>query len=341
MNRYQRFSPIRPLLLLLAVAVATQCIAGRAAAEMVDRVVAVVNNDVITLSELDQEGHAIFQKVAATASAGDLPEKLAEARDEVLNTMIDQRLIAQKAKASHVSVSSKDIDEAMANILRRNNLTRAQLLEKLRESGLDEASYRQTLKSQILQHRLIQADIGPKVVVTDDMILTYYDSHYTTRLAKGAYYLLQMGFSWKDRSGKTLSKAAQYANRLDAKQRAEQAHRLAEEGKDFGTLAHRYSDLPSAADGGDIGTFQLDDMASYMRDTVAKMKPGDISTIIETPEGYQFFKLVSIGDGSIVKKASLGSVKEKIREMLFNREMKKAYSLWVKNLKNEAYIQKL
>ena len=341
MNRIQHFSRLSVLLLLIVAALAWQLHARQARAEMVDRVVAVVNNDVITLSELDQEGHAVFQKIAADSSPEELQAKMAKAREEILDTLIDQRLIAQQAKTSHIRVTKKDIDKALADILKRNKMTKAQLLAKLAESGMDEASYRRTLKSQILQHRLIQADIGQKVVVTDNMILDYYDKHYTTRLPKGAYYLLQMGFNWRSPDGKPLTQAALYANRLDARDRAEKVHKLAQQGRDFATLARRYSDLPSAADGGDIGVFQLGDMATPMRNSVAKLKSGQISKVVETSDGYQFYKVIAIGDGSIFQKTPLASVKEKIRGILFNREMKKAYIKWVKNLKNQAYIQKL
>lgn len=310
-------------------------------AEMVDRVIAVVNNDVITLSDLDAEGGSTFRKIAATTSSANLEAELAAARADILETLIDKRLINQKAAEKKITVSEAEIDTVFDNILQRNNLTKEQLLAKLEEAGVDEKAYRVTLNTQILQNKLVGADVTSKIVVTEDMILDYYDTHYISQENSGGYYLLQIGCSWEDAENPDAPKAAQYANKVDAQKRAEKAHKLATSGKDFAELARTYSDLPSKEDGGDIGTFQLDDMAADMRAAVSGIKPGDISEIIETSSGYQFFKLVSSGEDAIVKKASYEAVKDSIKQELFDQEAKKAYAEWVKQLKDQAYIQKM
>lgn len=310
-------------------------------AEMVDRVVAVVNDDVITLSELDAEGQNVFRKIAATTPAENLAAELAAARADILETLIDKRLIAQKAAAKNITVSDAEVDAAFGNVLQRTRMTREQLLAKLQEAGLNETVYKTTLKSQILQNKLVGADVSSKIVVTEDMILDYYDTHYISRVDDGAFYLLQMGFSWQDPENGETSKAAQDAHKEDARKRAERVHNLARAGQDFGALARKFSDLPSRVDGGDIGTFQLNDMAAYMRDAVSELQPGEISEIIETPAGYQFFKLLSSGEDAIIKKASYEAVKDTIKQELYDEELQRAYAQWVRELKDQAYIQKL
>jgi peptidyl-prolyl cis-trans isomerase SurA len=318
-------------------------------AEMVDKVVAVVNDDVITLSDLEREGEPTFRKIAAKAPSDQLAPALAAARAEILETMIDKSLINQKAAAQKITVTDAEIEAAFANVMQRTKMSREQLLAKLDDAGVDEAIYKETLKTQLLQNKLIGSDVSAKIVITDDMILDYYDTHYVSHAAAPqaattgntgdtGYYLLQIGCSF------------QGGDRSEARKRIEEAHELAKSGEDFGAVARKFSDLPSRADGGDIGTFELSDMAEDMRRVVAGLQAGEVSEIIETPAGYQFFKLRSGGgtggttsasSSSIVAKAPYDQVKEKIKQELFEQEMKKAYGQWVKELKAQAYIQKL
>lgn len=307
-------------------------------AEMVDRVVAVVNNEIITLSELDKEGETAFRKIAASSSATNREAQLAAARAEILETLIDKRLITQKAATKKLTVSDAEIDAAFQNVLNRTNMTREQLLAKLDEAGVDEPVYRSTLKTQLLQNKLVGADVSSKIVVTEDMILDYYDTHYVSRAKGEGLYLLQIGCGWQDGEG---AGGDLSARKNEAKERVEKAHDLAKSGKDFGDLARKFSDLPSGADGGDIGTLEPDDMADDMRKAVADLKPGEISDVIETSTGYQFYKLLSSGEDAITKNASYEAVKNEIKQELYEQEMKKAYAQWVKELKDQAYIQKL
>ena len=328
------------LLFLLPLVSAT-----RLSAEMVDKVVAVVNDDIITLSELEKEGERAFRKIASTTPPDQLQARLAAVRSQVLDAMIDQRLIDQKAAAKNITVSEAEIDAAYGEVMRRTGMSREQLLQKVEDSGMDEASYRSTLRSQLLQNKLLGSDVSAKVIITDEMILDYYDNHYVARqagparkpVASGSYYLLQIGCSWQ--SG---------GQKQEALNRARKARELALAGEDFGKLARQFSDLPSKMDGGDIGTFELDELAADMRGAIAGLAVGEISEIIETPAGFQFFKVVSGGAesaaqpaGNLVAKAPLEQVREAIRQELYEQEMRKAYAEWVKDLKSQAYIQKL
>ncbi len=310
-------------------------------AEMVDKVVAVVNDEVITLSELDKEGESTFRKVATTTPSEDLQRALTTARAEVLETLIDKKIIAQKAAAQNITVSDAEVDAALANVMKRTRMTREQLLAKLEEAGVDEAVYKNTLRSQILQNKLVGADVTSKIIVTEEMILDYYDTHYVSKSNVDGYYLLQIGCTWLTAETKNNPQAATNAEKLDARKRIEKVHQLASSGQNFSELARKYSQLPSRTDGGDIGTFELDDMAADMRSAVSSLKPGGISKIIEMSSGYQFFKLLSSGDGNYTQKESYEAVKESIKQELYEEQVQKAYADWVKKLKDQAYIQKL
>lgn len=311
------------------------------AAQLVDKVVAVVNDEIITLSELNEEGKTVFKRIAATTPADQLEDTLMHAREDVLDSLIDKRLIAQEAAENHIQVSDSEVDAAVENTIKRNRITKEQLAGELAKAGLDESTYRSTLRSQILQSKLVGAEVHSKIVITEDMIQQHYREQYTSEIENGAYYILQMGFSWNTSGDGDQSSAALYANKVDAKKRAERIRNLVVAGQDFGELARKYSDLPSSEDGGDLGTFLLEDMAEDMKEAVAELKAGEVSEIIETPVGYQFFKVLSAGEDVVVEKEPYESVREEIRNALFEAEAEKTYKQWVKELKDKAYIQKL
>jgi peptidyl-prolyl cis-trans isomerase SurA len=306
-------------------------------AEVVDKVVAVVNDEVITLSELEEETAGLYRSIAQDNSAESTLDALEEAREATLNSMIERRLIKQKAKKYNITVTDEDVNNAYEGMRKKMSLNPLEFQQKLAESGLTEESYRYKLKSQILQQKLLSFDVRDKIVVTDEMVLDYFDENYTSKVDKGSYYLLQMGFSWP----KTNDPEQLAATKKETREKAERVYNLAKGGQDFKSLAKKFSDLPSASDGGDIGSFTLDEMAPAMRDAVAPLKPNELSKIIETPAGYQFFKLLSGDKNAIVVSASFEAVKEDIKQKIFEEKLKEAYSEWVKKLKDDAYIQRL
>jgi len=173
------------------------------------------------------------------------------------------------------------------------------------------------------------------------MVKQYYDSHAAEKsVTKGGYGLLQMGFTWGQSPESNKSAPNLYADKMDAKQRAERIHKLAKDGQDFRELAKKHSNLPSAKEGGDIGVFQEDDMAPDMREAVIHLKPGEISNVIETQAGFQFFKLVANKDGADTQ-STFEAAKDGIREILYEQQLKKEFDTWVKNLREQAYIKKM
>lgn len=319
--------PVLPLLFFPQIVVS----------EIVDKVIAVVNDDVITLSELEKETEGIYSRVAQSESEENVLTAINKARNDALDSMIDQRLIQQKADQLGVNVSPGEVDAAFEQMRTRNNLSPDEFILKLHESGLSEEAYRKRLQESILQNKLLSIDVRSKIVVTDDMVQDYYNNSYLPEMGGETYYLLQIGLDWDaNLSGEELQKA-----KNEAKNTAEKARNLALEGKDFKQLARDFSNLPSAEDGGDLGTFTLDEMASAMKDAVKNLQAGQISPILETSAGYQFFKLLSKEKNPSVTTTPYDEVKEDIKEKLYDEKLKKTFKQWVDDLKNNAYIQKL
>lgn len=308
--------------------------------ETVDRVLAMVNNDVITLSEVNEEAADAYRSLAKSMSGQELVKAMNEARESALDMLIDQKLILQKAQKDHVTASEEEIDSALQKLKKQSagGDGGANMFSNVDISGYSDETLKRRLKIEIIQGKLVSYDVRAKVVVTDEMVREYYRKNYAAEEEHGKYYLLQIGFTWD----KNLDDAEAIAEaRLKKKQEAERIRKQAEDDEDFKELAKKFSDLPSASDGGDIGAFSLDDMSASMQHAIKDLKPGEISEVIETDDGFQFFKLLSEDE----KKKETGddqfdSVKDQIRNKLFQEKLKETYLDWVQNIKEKAYIQK-
>ena len=313
-----------------------QLFAATTSAETLDRVVAVVNDDIITLSDLNEAGKDFLQKVQESAPKGEMEQATREANERVLSQLINQQLITQEAQKANVQLSDNEFNQAYEKNFQALNISREEFLKKLGEAGLTEEVYEKNLRNQLLRDKLILYEVRSKIIITEEMINQYYNNEYAGEVEDGGYYLLQIGFLWDTDDAGSLEAAKE-----NARKRAEEIHKLAVDGGDFGELARKHSELPTAADGGDLGIFDEDDMADYMRDVVLPLKAGDISSVVETPIGYQFFKILSRQEGDVVHQAPFYEVKEEIRKKLFEREFKQQYQSWVEEIKQGAYIKKM
>ena len=300
-------------------------------AEMVDRIIAIVNDDVITFSDLNREGAALFRRITQEAPPEQVERTLLKAREEMLSSLIDKLIVAQRAKKMGVSVSNPEVDAAIKSIIERNKTTPEKFWQQMTLMGSNEQDYREIIRSQILQEKLIDYEIRSRVVVTEERIREFYEKNYAQKMQEEAYHILQMGFVWKENT---------QAAKDDARRRAEETHQQALAGQDFRSLAQQSSDLPSAKDGGDIGVFKKSEMAAYMKASILSLQPGQISAILETPAGYQFFKLLS-DRGEVGLQATYESVKEQIRQRLYEEAMNSQFHKWVKELRDQAYIKKI
>jgi len=303
---------------------------------LVDRVVAVVNNDVITLSELENTGREFFTRIKAKAPAAEVDSALEKAREEVLSSLIDKTIVRQQAEHLSITVSEEEIDAAIDQILARNNATIEDFRKELAAMDVPEQEYRDNIGEQILQSKLINYEVRSRIVITEDDIKEYYQKEYTQEKGESGYHLLQMGFTWRNMI--SLEKAG-FDTKEEAREKAEEVRARVLAGESFKGLAQSLSNLPSAADGGDIGNFKRDEMAAYMKDAISSIKPGEISPIVETGNAFQFFKLLSVNEGDIIVKAPYESVREEIRDILYRQEMEEQYNIWVKSLREEAYIK--
>lgn len=297
-------------------------------AELVDRIVAIVNDEVITLSELEE---AVSPYVGQIRTAGYGPEKkqemLFKVRQDILNRMIERKLTEQQGEALGVSVSEREVDERIERIKEEEFLTEEALKEALAEEGYTLEEYRKRIKSQILGAKLINKEVKSKVAITEDEIRAYYDEHKDAFAAQKKYHLrtILVRVDWEDEADKRA--AQEKIETVAIKSRA---------GVPFADLARQYSEDITAEDGGDIGWFSIQELTQELRETVRWMEEGEVTPVLETEQGYQILKLEEI-EGSAGK--TLEEAKAEIQETMYRRMVERRYDDWLKELREDAYIK--
>ncbi len=313
---------------LLVLLVFVPCLSQ---AEVIDRVVAVVNDDLITLSELNSEGALHFDKIRQQVPPEQRAEALATARKEILSSLIERKLIAQRAAKRDITLSDEEVDMQYFHVLEQNNLSEEQFKTELAKAGITPSMYKENLRSQMIRQRLIGVEIRSKVVITNEQIEEYYHSKYGQQSEGDGLHILQIGCLW--------GPGSKTADKKEARMRAEQLRGMVMAGENFKDIAQSYSELPSATDGGDIGIFLQDELSKPMQDGLAGLRPGEVSPIIESGESFQFFKLLSAKSGNVITQAPLESVREEIRALLTEQLLKEKFDRWVIQLRESSYVE--
>ncbi|NII56298.1 peptidylprolyl isomerase [Luteibacter sp. SG786] len=243
-----------------------------------DRIVAVVEEDVILQSELDEAINAIVRQYAS--NPGQLPPKDVLAR-QVLDRLILMRLQVQRANDQGIRVSDQDIDQAAGNVAQQNKMSLDQLRAAVEQDGFSYAAFRQQLSDQIIAQKLHESVVRDQVTVTDAEVNNLLAS---PTYKAGEVHLAHIQISTPAGGG---------ANDIaQAQAKAEEAIKAIKGGMDFNAAAIRFSDAPDALDGGDLGWRRLDEVPPAFADAVATLKPGETTPALRGPTGFHILKLV-------------------------------------------------
>ena len=248
------------------------------ASQPLDRIVAVVNDDVILQSELNDAVASVQQQYAGHTEQ--LPP-MNVLQQQVLNRLVLMRLQIQKAQDQGIHVSDADVDQAIQGVAEQNKLSPEQLRAEVERSGASFASFREQLADQITVQRLHQSVVQDSVSVTDSEIDNLLSS---PTYKAGEVHLAHIQIS--------IPGGADAAAIQAAAAKAEQTLAAIKGGMDFNAAAIRYSDAPDALEGGDLGWRRLDEIPPAFADTIASMKPGDVSPALRGPTGFHILKLV-------------------------------------------------
>ena len=258
-----------------------------APAEPLDKVVAVVNDNVITASELASQVAVLRQQLAAKNMQ--LPSDTV-LRKQVLQHLIDENLQLQLAKRNDITIDNTDLNEAIAKIAENNKLSLTQLREIVVKQGLDWETYRENVRKEMLITRIQQKAVGPDVVVSSQQVEDYLKIYEHDKKTEQQTYHLQNIVV-------PLSEAPTPDEVNRAKKKAESLLLKIKRGDDFNQLAIAESSGEYALEGGDLGDRHLAELPEVFSQHVIHMQVGEVAGPIRTGNGFQLIKLVAV-DGS-------------------------------------------
>ncbi|MBI3306746.1 MAG: peptidylprolyl isomerase [Candidatus Omnitrophica bacterium] len=299
-----------------------------AESQLVERVVAVVNDEPITQSELDFLLRPVYENYSKEYQGDMLAEKLDDARQKLLNQLIEDRLVIQEAKARGIEADPAELEKEWDQL--RTRLSGQKKMEDaLASEGLTQTSMKDQLKKQLMIRNLQDQEIRAKVVVSPLAVEEYYKTHIEE-------------FSGQERlkvRSITLTKSEEARERglADeiAKAKIEDIYKRVKAGSDFEEQAKNFSEDSNAKNGGISEWVMRGEMIPAIDEIIFKLTPGQISEIIETPMGYHIFRLEEKEEG---KKKSLEEVRSEIFGKLYQKEASKRFREWMQELKRNAYI---
>jgi peptidyl-prolyl cis-trans isomerase SurA len=297
------------------------------AAKVIDKVAAVVNDDIILESEVEQ--------FAVPAMRGPVDLETPEGRkawDEVkhkaLDQLIETRLVAQQAVELKLKVESDEVDRAMEEVKHQNKLDDATFVEALKQQGFTPESYRKNLKRQILELKVLNTAVRSRVQVSDDEVKTYYQQNARQMNGQSNAHLRQI-----------LIAVPTDASDADVERRRKVAVKvieLARAGKSFVELAKAYSDDElTKADGGDLGEVGPGVLQEALEQAVAGMDAGDVRGPVRTARGWHVLQLV---ERKATELKPFDEAKDQIRKQLYDQQVEKASQSWIRELRKKAHV---
>jgi len=295
---------------------------------MIDRIVARVNDDVITLSELQEEGLPLFSRLRENYSGSELVEQVQRAEREFLEQLILRRLQLQYASQIGVTTSENEINAALKDVLTRNNLTQEQLSDLLTREGLTLQDYKDRLREQIVLARLMNQAVRSRVSVDTSEVEAYYKTHQE-EFNQPAQARIRHIFFRVDPGA--------VQPQVDVVQaRAARVLQEARNGSDFADLARLHSEDATAANGGDLGFVKRGQALPEFEEVIFAMKEGEISDVIRTANGLHIVKVEAFSIGT---DRPFAETKAEIERRLLQEKIEKRFQDWTSELKDRAFIE--
>jgi peptidyl-prolyl cis-trans isomerase SurA len=312
--------------LLLVSAAAAAAVPRGASARMVEKIAAVVGENVVLASEVEEKAGPLMTDISRVTDPDKRAARAAALRREVLERLIDDELILQQATDLKLTVTSEQIDSSIEEIKKQNSIDDDQLREALKAQGMTMATYRADLKRQLLRYRVLNIAVGSRVNVSDEEVKAYYERHM-----KGSANV-------QVRASHIFIAIPDGADLATAGEKEAQAKKILERAKteDFAKLAREVSDdAATRADGGDLGYFGKDMLPKPIEELVFAMKPGEVRGPVRADKGFHVIKLV---DRKIKDAKPLDDVKDDIRMQLRQKDMERQTKIYLAELRKKTLV---
>jgi parvulin-like peptidyl-prolyl isomerase len=295
-------------------------VATAAPAEIIERIIAKVNGDIITLTEFQERQIAAAK--AARVSPDQIGTFLRENNARLLQEAIDEILLIQKAEDAGLGLRPEYVDEVVESIKEDNNIQSEEDFQAaLAQEGLTLDDLRENIRKSMTQRMILQRDIEPKIAVSEEQLQEEYEKRKEADFTKPATVSLQEISIPDDAGGLTL---------------AQEIVQRARANEDFSSLARTHSAAPTAESGGDLGEISQGDMSPDLENVAFSLAVGEVSDPIRIGDGYRIVKVVARTGGSVVPFAT---AKERLRSAMMASRFQEAYDTYIADVREGADIE--
>lgn len=298
--------------------------------KVIEEIVARVNNEVITRSELERSKSGAEDDAKAECQNRCTPEQMKAIVDDTqknaLRNLIDQSLLVQRGKDMSINVEPEVIKQ-LDQIRIENKLDSMESLEKAVESqGLNWEDFKNNIRNGILTKKVINNEVGSHISIGKDEVKKYYEEHKKDYIRPEQVVLrsIEVNTAGKD--------AAEVA---ELKKKADTALKRVKDGEDFAEIAKRYSDGATAKQGGYLGQYKRGELSPQLEDVVFKMKKNELTDVMETKQGFLIMQVLEHYDEG---QQSLDKVENEIMDKLYGERMEPALREYLKTLREESYV---
>ena len=299
----------------------------RVSGEVFNRVVAIVNDDVITLYELNQKIREMTGLTPETLRDKDEGRYL-ETRRKILELMINDKCAKEKIRELGIQIPPERLDAAIETIKRRNHWTHEDFLAMLKKEGITFEAYREELKAELERIELINAQVKSKIVIREEEIDQYYRDHQEEFSTEETVQLSGIFLIRKNPKDEEEFR--------ELKVTGEDILARLRNGEDFARLAKVFSQGPGADEGGNLGTFKVDQLDPALAKALEGLDAGQVTDLIIKANGIQILKVIKRQKGEV---KPLEEVREKIDATLYQQEVNRRYEAWIQELRRETYTK--
>jgi peptidyl-prolyl cis-trans isomerase SurA len=296
----------------------------------VEEIVARVNNEIITRSELDKARvtakEDAEQECKGRCSPEELKIQIEDRQKHALSDLIDQSLLVQRGKDMGISVETEVI-KRLDSIRLQNNLGSMEDLEKaVSTQGINWEDFKDNIRKGLLTQRVISQEVGSHITVGKDEIAKYYEAHKKDYIRPEQVALREIVVTTEGKKDSELP---------DLKKKAETALKRVKDGEEFGEIAKRFSDGSTAKQGGFLGVYKRGELSKELEEAVFKMKKNDLTDVMDTKQGYLILQVLEHYDEG---EQSLAKVEGEITDKLYSERMEPKLRAYLKTLREQSYV---
>ena len=299
---------------------------------VIEEIIARINNQIITRAEYTRSKETLKQEAQQQDPAN--ATKIVEERDkDVLRDLIDQQLLLEKGKDLGITADTeviKRLDEMRKDM----HMDSMEDLEKAAVSqGISYEDFKQNLKNQIITQQVISREVGSRVNVSREEMQQFYDEHKAQMEQPEQIRLSELLITEKKDKAPPADEEQELAA---ARAKAEDLLAQIRKGAAFDAIAKKNSDGPTAAQGGDLGYFKRATLAKELEDKTFAMKPGEVSDVIRTKQGFVILKVT---EHQQVGVPPLSEIEGRVQEAITVQKMQPALRAYLQKLREDAYIK--